>query len=180
VIKDLVPLIKMGTDLRMMARNGKIMLALDEATQVTATTVLGAWPNLTDKMKAIQFTDSFVIPKKRLVEGLDRMLGFVRNDRTPRIFFTINEASVDMSLIGSIQGQIQDSCRLSDRQGPDIEKPVEFVFQPVWLKEAIETFPGATVKAHFADPRKPIRLEEPSTSYEAFVIGMDKARATSE
>jgi DNA polymerase III sliding clamp (beta) subunit (PCNA family) len=180
VIKDLVPLIKMGTDLRMMARNGKIMLALDEATQVTATTVLGAWPNLTDKMKAIQFTDSFVIPKKRLVEGLDRMLGFVRNDRTPRIFFTINEASVDMSLIGSIQGQIQDSCRLSDRQGPDIEKPVEFVFQPVWLKEAIETFPGATVKAHFADPRKPIRLEEPSTSYEAFVIGMDRVRATAE
>lgn len=180
VIKDLVPLIKLGTDLRMMAREGKIILALDETTQVTATTVLGEWPNLTEKMQSIEFTDSFTLPKKRLIEGLDRMLTFVRNDRIPRIFFIVTKDSIDMSLIGSIQGQIQDSCRLVDRQGPNVETEVEFVFQPIWLKEAIETFPGATIKAHFINNKKPLRLEEPSTSYEAFVIGMDPSRATAE
>jgi len=178
VIKDLVPLIKMGTDLHMMARDGKIMLALDEATQVTASTVLGEWPNLTAKMEAIEFTDSFVLPKKRLTDALDRMLAFVRNDRIPRVFFVITQDSIDISLIGSINGQIQDSCRLVDRKGPNIDKPVEFVFQPVWLREAIETFPGANIKAQFISPMKPIKLEEPSTSYTAFVIGMNPSVAT--
>lgn len=180
VIKDLVPLIKMGTDLHMMARNGKIILALDEFTQVTATTVLGNWPDLTRKMQEIEFTDTFTLPKKRLIDGLDRMLAFVRNDRIPRIFFVITKDSIDLSLIGSIQGEIQDSCRLVDRTGPNIDKPVEFVFQPMWLKDAIDTFPGSTIKASFVSPIKPIRLQEPSTSYEAFVIGMNPTIATAQ
>lgn len=180
VIKDLLPLIRMATDLRMKAEGGKIILALDEATQVTSTTVLGPWPDLTERMHRFEFTESMTIPKKRLVEGIDRMLGFVRNDRLPRIFFVVREDSVDLSLIGSMNGQIQDSCRLVNRDGPDIEKPVEFIFNPNWLKEAIESFPGSTIKIKFSSPMKPLLMEEPSTSYQSFIIGMDPSRATQE
>ncbi len=172
MLKELLPLVRIATDLKMKAEAGKIILALDETAQVTSTTVLGPWPNLSSHMAKMEFTDSMTIPKKRLAEGLERMLGFVRNDRLPRVFFVVTEDSIDLSLIGSINGQIQDSCRLVDRQGPEIEKPVEFIFNPIWLKEAVESFPGSTIKIKFTNPLKPLLMEEPSTSYQSFFIGM--------
>jgi DNA polymerase III sliding clamp (beta) subunit (PCNA family) len=171
VIKDLIPLIKIATDLRMMVQGSKVILALDESTQVTSTTVLGAWPNMTETVSKINYTDTFVLPKQRLVDALDRMITFVRNERLPKVSLTVTHDSLDIYLIGSINGQIQDGCRLVERTGPQIEVPVEFFFNPIWLKEAIETFPGASLRAHFVSFNKPIRLEEPSTSYEAFIMG---------
>jgi len=170
VLKSLVPLVKSGSRLRMMTQEGRIIVALDEMTQVTSTTVLGEWPNLVERLERFEFPNSVTIRKTRFAEALGRILSFVRNDRLPRAKVTITNDSIDVVLSGTLNGDVQDSCAISSREG--IEEDVEFTFNPTWLLEAIDTFPGASVKIEYNGNLQPIRLSEPSTSYEAYVMPM--------
>lgn len=169
-LKTVVPLIKGGSRLRMRAHEGRIVVALDETAQVTSTTVLGAWPNLVERLEKFNFPNTVVIRKMRLVEALKRVLSFVRNDRLPRVRVTFTKDSVDVVLDGTLNGDVQDSCVMTSRSGS--EEDVMFVFNPNWILEAIDTFPGASVQIDFNGPLQPIRLSEPSTSYEAYVMPM--------
>jgi DNA polymerase III sliding clamp (beta) subunit (PCNA family) len=177
VMKALAPLLKQASDLRVKAEAGHIILALDENTQVTSTTVLGAWPDLTARLAKYESTEFFTIQRTRLLDALNRMLGFVRNDRQPMITFIVKPDRIDIALIGSINGEIQDSCALIERTGDDPHAEVTFVFNPMWMRDAIESFPGSKVDVAFSSPTKPLKLMEPSTSYEAFIIGIDPSQA---
>lgn len=77
---------------------------------------------------------------------------------------------MDVVLDGTLNGDVQDSCAISSRSGPDEE--VTFIFNPNWILEALDTFPGASIRIDFNGPLQPIRLSEPSTSYEAYVMPM--------
>ena len=170
VLKSLVPLVKSGSRLRMMTQEGRIVVALDEMTQVTSTTVLGEWPNLVERLERFEFPNSVTIRKTRFTEALSRVLSFVRNDRLPRVRVTLTSDSIDCVLTGTLNGDVQDSCAINSRSG--IEEDVTFYFNPTWLLEAIDTFPGASVKIEYNGSLQPIRLTEPSTSYEAYVMPM--------
>jgi DNA polymerase III sliding clamp (beta) subunit (PCNA family) len=170
VLKSLAPLIKTGSRLRMKVEEGKIIVALDEMTQVTSTTVLGDWPNLVERLEKFEFPNSITIRKTRITEALKRVLSFVRNDRLPKVVITFKSDSVDVVLDGTLNGDVQDSCAISNRSGS--QEDIEFTFNPNWILEAMDTFPGANIKIDFNDPLKPIRLTEPSTSYEAYVMPM--------
>jgi DNA polymerase III sliding clamp (beta) subunit (PCNA family) len=150
--------------------NGRLVVALDENTQVSSTTVLGQWPNLVERLEKFDFPNSVTIRKTRLVEALKRVISFVRNDRLPKVVVTFTQDSVDVVLDGTLNGDVQDSCALSSRSGS--EANVQFIFNPNWILEAIDTFPGATVRIDFNGALQPIRLSEPSTSYEAYVMPM--------
>jgi DNA polymerase III sliding clamp (beta) subunit (PCNA family) len=170
VLKTLVPLIKGGSKLRMMAQEGRLVVALDETAQVSSTTVLGQWPNLVERLEKFEFPNSVTINKTRLVDALKRVLSFVRNDRLPKVLITFTKDSVDVVLDGTLNGDVQDSCVMTSRSGS--EEDVTFIFNPNWILEAIDTFPGASVRMDFNGPLMPIRLSEPSTSYEAYVMPM--------
>ena len=170
VLKTLVPLIKSGSKVRMRTDPGRIVVALDEVSQVTSTTVMGQWPNLVERLEKFEFPNTVTMRKTRITEALKRVLSFVRNDRLPKIILTFTSDSVDVILHGTLNGDVQDSCAMSDRSGSD--EDISFTFNPIWLLEAMETFPGATIKIDFNGPLQPIRLMEPSTSYEAYVMPM--------
>ena len=175
VVKSLVPLIKSGSKPRMMTDTGRIIIALDEQAQVTSTTVMGAWPNIVSRLEAFDFPHSVTMRKSRMTDALKRVLSFVRNDRLPKVKLTFTADSVDVVLDATLNGDVQDSCAMIGRTGPEGRdgEEVSFVFQPSWLLESIETFPGATVRIDFNNPMQPIRLSEPSTSYEAYVMPMN-------
>ena len=170
VLKSLTPLIKGGSRLRMKAEAGHIVIALDETSQVSSTTVLGQWPNLVERLEKFEFPNTATIRKGRLGDALKRVLSFVRNDRLPKVKITFTKESVDVVLTGTMNGDIQDSCALSSRTGSDEE--ITFTFNPNWILEAVDTFPGASILIEFNGPLQPIRLSEPSTSYEAYVMPM--------
>jgi DNA polymerase III sliding clamp (beta) subunit (PCNA family) len=171
VLKTLVPLIKSGSRLRMATtKEGRVIVALDETCQVTSTTVLGQWPNLVERLEKFEFPNTVTIRKMRLAEALGRVLSFVRNDRLPKVMVTLTKDSIDVVLRGTMNGDVQDSCAIANRTGST--EDVVFFFNPTWLLEAIETFPGASVLVEFNGPLQPIRLSEPSTSYEAYVMPM--------
>jgi DNA polymerase III sliding clamp (beta) subunit (PCNA family) len=169
-LKTLVPLIKGGSRVRMMALEGRLVVALDETSQVSSTTVLGAWPNLVERLEKFEFPNSVTIRKTRLVEALKRVISFVRNDRLPTVLVTFTSDSVDVVLKGTLNGDVQDSCAMSARSGS--QEDVTFIFNPNWILEAVDTFPGASVQIDFNSSLQPIRLSEPSTSYEAYVMPM--------
>ena len=170
-LKTLVPLIKSGSRLRMATtKEGRIIVALDETCQVTSTTVMGEWPNLVSRLEKFEFPNSVTIRKTRFSEALGRVLSFVRNDRLPKVKVTFTKDSIDVVLRGAMNGDVQDSCAMTNRTGS--EEDVSFLFNPIWLLEAIETFPGASVKIDFNGALQPIRLSEPTTSYEAYVMPM--------
>jgi len=169
-LKTLVPLIRGGSRMRMRTLPGRLVVALDETTQVTSTTVLGQWPNLVERLEKFEFPNSITIRKTRLTEALKRVISFIRNDRLPTVMVTFTSDSVDVVLTGAMNGDVQDSCAMSARSGS--EEDVTFIFNPNWILEAIDTFPGASVQIDFNSALQPIRLSEPSTSYEAYVMPM--------
>lgn len=170
VLKTLVPLIKSGSRVKMDTRPGRIIVALDETAQVTSTTILGEWPNLVERLEKFEFPNFISVRKTRITEALGRVMGFIRNDRLPRVSITFTKDSLDVVLVGTMNGDVQDSCALVDKSG--YTENVTFYFNPQWLLEACDTFPGATIEMGFNENTQPVRLKEPSTSYEAYVMPM--------
>jgi DNA polymerase III sliding clamp (beta) subunit (PCNA family) len=169
VVKTLAPLISDGSRVRIKALEGRVVVALDETAQVTSSTVLGAWPDLSTRIDKLELPEGFNINRQRLSEALARIIAFTNGDRFPRINFVVGADRVSMSLTEAKDGDISDVMTLSSRTG---STDTEFCFNPVWLARAIDTFPGAEVQVRFANPRLPIRLIEPMTSYNALIMGL--------
>ena len=169
VVKTLAPLISDGSRVRIKALEGRIVVALDETAQVTSSTVLGAWPDLSSRIDKLDLPEGFTINRERLLGALGRIIAFTNGDRFPRINFHVGRDRVSLSLTDPRDGDISDVMTLSSRQG---EADVEFCFNPVWLQRAIDTFPGAEVQVKFLNPKMPIRLIEPMTSYNALIMGL--------
>lgn len=169
VVKNLAPLIAMGSRVRIKAGDGRVIVALDEHTQVTSATVLGQWPNLAERLEKLEMPHGFKINRQRLLDALARILSFTAGDRFPRINFAIGKDRVTVSLLEAKDGEIFDVITLNDKTGDD---ECTFVFNPAWLQKAIDTFPGAEIEVKYLDPRRPIRLLEPMTSYNALIVGL--------
>jgi hypothetical protein len=169
VVKTLAPLISDGSRVRIKTTDRRVVVALDETTQVTSSTVLGAWPDLSSRIDKLELPEGFTINRDRLSQALGRIIAFTGGDRFPRINLTITADRLSMSLTEAKDGDISDVMTLSSRQG---STETEFCFNPVWLQRAIDTFPGAEVQVRFANARLPIRLIEPMTSYNALIMGL--------
>ncbi len=170
VVKKLVGILKTGSEVRMMTMSGRIVIALDDAAQVSSSTVLGPWPNMMERLGTIDLVNRFTINKQRLLDGLGRIIACVGSDRFPRVTFQILSDRVVMALVDKSNGDITDACQLIDRDGPAVD--TIFMFQPAWLEKAITTFPGSTVTVSYLDAKHPIQLTEPSTSYEAWITSL--------
>ena len=72
VLSSLAPLIKLGTDIRMAVIENKIVLALDDRTQIKSTVLLGDWPDLLERLEEIPMTGSFQVAKQRWIDGLSK------------------------------------------------------------------------------------------------------------
>ena len=169
VVKTLAPLISDGSRVRIKALEGRVVVALDETCQVTSSTVLGAWPDLSTRIDKLDLPEGFTINRDRLSQALGRIVSFTNGDRFPRINFVVGADRISLSLTEAKDGDISDVMTLSARTG---DTETEFCFNPVWLQRAIDTFPGAEVQVRFATPRLPIRLIEPMTSYNALIMGL--------
>jgi DNA polymerase III sliding clamp (beta) subunit (PCNA family) len=169
VIKTLAPLIAQGSRVRVKAEANRMVVALDESAQVTTSTVLGQWPNLSERIEKINLPDGFTVNRQRLLEALNRVVAFTNGDRFPRINFLVTKDRIVISLTEAKDGDITDSVALSSRAG---DGDVEFCFNPAWLARAIDTFPGAEVQVKFVSNTMPIRLIEPMTSYNALIMGL--------
>lgn len=169
ILKNLTPLISQGSRVRIKADEGRIVVALDETAQVTSSTVLGQWPDLADRIEKIDLPNSFKINRQRLLDALSRVVAFTNGDRFPRINFYITADRVVLTLTEAKDGDITDVIALTSRVGTE---DCEFCFNPVWLQRAIDTFPGAEVEMRYLDPKKPLKLVEPMTSYTALIMGL--------
>ena len=169
VVKTLAPLISDGSRVRIKALEGRVVVALDETAQVTSSTVLGNWPDLSSRIEKLDLPEGFTINRERLLGALSRIIAFTNGDRFPRINFHVGSDRVSLSLTEAKDGDISDVMTLSSRQG---DSDVEFCFNPVWLQRAIDTFPGAEVQIRFLNAKMPIRLIEPMTSYNALIMGL--------
>jgi DNA polymerase III beta subunit, C-terminal domain len=169
VVKTLTPLIAQGSRVRIKAMHGRVVVALDELAQVSSSTVMGAWPNLSERIAKIDLPYEFKVNRQRLVDALNRVLAFTNGDRFPRINLTVQNDRLVISLTEAKDGDITDSIALTARTD---EEPVEFCFNPAWLAKAFETFPGAEVKVNYKTNILPLRLTEPMTSYNALIMGL--------
>ena len=169
VVKTLTPLIAQGSRVRLKAMHGRVVIALDETAQVSSSTVLGAWPNLAERMEKIDLPHEFKVNRQRLLDALNRVMAFTNGDRFPRINLNVLNDRLMISLTEAKDGDITDSIALTSWKG---EGPVEFCFNPAWLAKALDTFPGAEVKVNFKTNILPLRLTEPMTSYNALIMGL--------
>lgn len=169
ILKTLAPLIAQGSRVRIKAQDSRIVVALDETAQVTSSTVLGQWPNLTERLEKIELPNSFKVNRQRLLEALSRVTAFTNGDRFPRINFLVMDDRIVITLTEAKDGDITDVIALSGKTG---QGECEFVFNPVWLQRAIDTFPGAEIQCHYADNKMPLKLSEPMTSYTALIMGL--------
>ena len=169
VVKSLTNLIAQGSWVRIKAMEGRVVIALDEFSQITSTTVLGAWPNLAERIDKLDLPHGFVVNRQRLLDALGRVTAFTVGDRFPRINFKVSTDRITMGLTDAKDGDITDVISLTSRTGTE---EVEFCFNPVWMQQAIDTFPGAEVQVRFLNEKMPIRLMEPMTSYNALIMGL--------
>ena len=169
VVKSLTSLIAQGSRVRIKALHGRVVIALDEHSQITSATVLGAWPDLAERIDKLDLPQGFVVNRHRLLDALSRITAFTAGDRFPRINFKVSSDRITMGLTDAKDGDITDVIALTSRDGTD---EVEFCFNPAWLQQAIDTFPGAEVQVKFLNEKMPIRLMEPMTSYNALIMGL--------
>lgn len=171
MLTTLVPLVKLGTDIRIMAEDGKVYMALDESCQVTSTVILQPYPNAIERLSQMALDQTFTINKTRLKEALSRLLIGVRTDRQPRAALTIKDKALDMRMISAGSGEIEDSAAITE-QVLGTEEEVKFIFNPATLSEALDTFPGSSVKVRYGGNRQPWHLVG-EDGYESWVMCID-------
>jgi DNA polymerase III sliding clamp (beta) subunit (PCNA family) len=170
-LSTIAPLVKSGSNVRMAARDGRLVVALDETAQITSTVLLDPWPNAVERLAGMDFPHSFTVNRGRWKEGLERMLVFVRNDRFPKMNLELSDGKMLLHFGASITGEAQDGCAIGSYSGPsDVTK---FVFNPHLLIAALDAHPGTNVLVHFGGPRQPFMFTDPGSSYRAWVIGFD-------
>lgn len=175
MLSALVPLVKLGTDIRIMAEEGKIYMALDESCQVTSTVIVAPYPTAVERLAALPLEGSFTINKVRLKDALGRLLIGVRTDRQPRCSLTVEPRALDMRLISAGTGEIEDSAAITDVKLAG-DEPVKFIFNPATLSEALEAYPGTAVRVRFGTNRQPWYLRG-EDDFEAWVMCIDPSMA---
>jgi len=171
IMRPLVPLIKLGTTIRMKVLENKLVIALDEASQVTSTVILQPYPvHGLEQLGKLPHDSGFTVGKQRFIDGLTRLLVAVRNDRLPRCSVNILDGQLHMSL-RSDSGEIEDACIVSD-QTWTVQK--DLLFNPTWLIDALESFNSSTVKVRYMEnnSKSPLHLTTPDGEYETWVMPM--------
>lgn len=173
LLTALTPLVKLGTDIRIRVEGSKVLLALDEKTQVTTTVISQPYPDAWQRLVKMreEMESQFSMNRGRLTDALNRLLIGVRNDRQPRCSLTIKDGSLDMKLIGGLTGEIEDLAAISDQVQAD-DNDVQFIFNPTTLVEALDSFSGSTILIKYSTPVMPWHISTPD-QYEAWVMPID-------
>ena len=178
-LSDIAALIRMGTAVRMTTTDQKMILALDEQTQVTTTVILDPWPNLAEKLEAITQEGSFVINRQRFVDALERMKIFVRNDRLPVVRATLRPGAIAFWMIGGVTGEVEDNAVVTDQDG--LEEGVLF-FNPEWMARLLDSFESSSVRVEFSrNHGYPMRVTVPGVDeYETWMVRNNPQEAESD
>jgi len=177
IMRPLVPLIKLGTTVKMKVLENKIVIALDEASQVTSTVILQPYPvHGLAQLEKLPHDAGFTVAKQRLIDGLTRLLVAVRNDRLPRCSVEILDGQLHMAL-RSDSGEIEDACIVSEQTWTEQKS---LLFNPTWLIDALESFNSSTIKVKYVEKnsRSPLHLATPDGEYETWVMPMQDLIAT--
>ena len=174
MLATLVPLIKLGTDIRIMVEDSKIYLALDESCQVASTVIIQPFPNAIASLGVLPLDDGFTMSRTRLIEALNRLLIGVRNDRVPRASLTVTKGALDMALIATGAGEFEDSAAITNDAEEHEDR--KFIFNPNTLIEALSSLGGGNVKVKYGTNRQPWHLVG-SDGYESWVMGIDPSVA---
>lgn len=162
-------LIKVGTQIRMGVHENRLVLALDEASQVTTSLILEQYPDVAKAMSVFPLECKMLIPKTRVQAAMDRLLLFVRNDRLPRCAIDIfdNELWATLETEGS---KAQDVIEITS-SAPGERR---FIFNPQIIRGGLESFGGAFVEVHYSAGQKllPWHLVDPSGDYECWLMPM--------
>lgn len=171
-LSPLVPLIKLGTNIHIRGIENKLVVALDDRTQVTTSLVLEPYPNLIPKMREFDLPDTFTVSRTRLIEALGRVVTFIKSsDRLPVCEIHVVEGSLEVKLF-SDSGEVGDACVITEQT---ISTDKVFKFNPQRLLEALNSFNSSAVRFNYTPEfptRKPVHLVNPSGEYEAWVIPM--------
>lgn len=174
MLATLVPLIKLGTDIRIMVEENKVFLALDESCQVTSTVIMQPYPDAVKRLASLPLNDGFTMARTRLIEALNRLLIGVRNDRVPRAMLTVTKGALDMRLIATGAGEFEDSAAITNDNEETEER--KFIFNPNTLIEALSSIGGGNVKIRYGTNRQPWHLVG-SDGYESWVMCIDPSVA---
>lgn len=170
MLAALVPLIKLGTDIRIMVENNKVYLALDDTCQVSSTTIAQPFPNAIATLRKLNLDNGFTMGRQRLLDALQRLLIGVRNDRVPRASLTVTKGALDMRLIATGAGEFEDSAAVTNTQ-EEVEDR-KFVFNPNTLIEALSAIGGGNITIRYGSVKQPFHLVG-SDGYECWVAAID-------
>jgi len=172
LLSPLVPLLKLGTNIHIKGVENKLVIALDDTTQITTTLILEPFPDIIDRMRAIELPDSFQVNRQRLIDGLSRLTTFIKSsDRLPVCELRISQDLCEVGLT-SDSGEVQDACVITDQT---MSQDKTFKFNPNRLIQALESFKSSTVTIRYTPElptRKPVHIANPSGEYEVWVIPM--------
>lgn len=163
----LVGLIKLGTAIKMAIRDGRLVLALDEQSQLTSSLIVQPYPNLVERLDKFELPDQMKVNRLRVIAAMDRLMLFVRNDRLPRCSISMLP-NMMQAVLTADGGEAQDAVAAAARVGGDRE----FKFNPQIVKAGFETFTTAEVTIHFSAEAKvlPWHIIDASGEYECWLM----------
>lgn len=171
VLKPIMPLLKMGTDIRIKVIENKIHVALDDQTQIRSTVVLLPYPDVVKALSRSELPSSFLVTRTRLIEALNRLLLVNRNDNLPRCKITIREGSIEVSLTGE-KADIQDATMVA---GQTFHEDHTYTFNPYWVVDVLESFTCKDVRINHLvgyPTKTPFHLTDPGGAYQAWIMPM--------
>lgn len=171
IMKPLVPLIKMGTEVRVKATGFRMTIALDRETQLRTTLLKMPYPNIVDILRKRELPECFTVNRQRLIDALERLLIFVRSDNLPRCNVGVRDGYIECSLTGD-RGDIQDATSVEEQT---YHEDHDYKFNPNWLIQVLESFTGAKVCIHHnneSPTRYPFHVTDPANAYESWIMPM--------
>jgi DNA polymerase III sliding clamp (beta) subunit (PCNA family) len=172
LLKPLVPLLKLGTEIRIKVVESRIYVALDDKTQITSTVINKPWPNMVDALQKRPLPNSFSVKRQRVIDAINRLM--IVADRTPVCHITVKDGQLDF-LLKSDSGEMSDACVTNDSEHTEDHL---YKYNPAWVIKIFESFSCAMVKVRYnpeTPTKHPFHLSDPASGYEAWLMPLSDA-----
>ena len=169
-LSSLAGLIKLGTDIRMGVLNDRLIISLDEASQITTSLILEPYPDIAGIMSKFVLSDKMTVPRLRTIAAMERLLLFSKSDRMPRCKIEIEGAEMYATL-ETDGSKAQDVVEVTDQVSTGKRT---FVFNPLIIRTGLESFTTTHIEIRYSPGEKvlPWHMVDPSGGYECWLMPM--------
>ncbi len=166
----LVPLLKMGTEVRMGVKDNRLVVMLDDSTQITSTIIVEPYPQVMAALSRFELPDEFTVNRQRMIDAMKRLLLFARDDRIPYATLWVRDGKMDM-MLRTDGTESEDALALASQT---FTAERSFKFNPNLIQRAFETFTSTNLVVSYSAGAKPYpwHVRDPGAEYEAWLMPM--------